>query len=179
MSRVVWITGLPASGKTTLARALVAALEAEGMRATLVDSDEVRAVLTPSPSYEPSERAIVYRSLAYLARRLDEAGVVPIVAATAHARSIRDEARAICDGVFLVHARASLAVCEARDPKHLYRQAREKTDGTMPGVHVAYEAPADADLEVDTATGSPQAGAKGIVDALRARDPQLWLAQPR
>jgi adenylylsulfate kinase-like enzyme len=179
MSRVLWITGLPASGKTTLARALVAVLEREGIRATLVDSDEVRAVLTPHPSYEPNERAIVYRALAYLARRIDETGVVPIVAATAHSRSIRDEARTICDGFFLVHTRASLAVCEARDPKHLYRQARAQTGGTMPGVHVAYDAPADADIDVDTATGSPEAGAKGVVDALRTHAPEIWLAQPR
>ena len=174
MSRVVWITGLPASGKTTLARALVTALEAEGIRATLVDSDEVRAVLTPQPSYEPNERAVVYRALAYLARRLDEAGVVPIVAATAHARKIRDETRAVCGGFFLVHARASQAVCEARDPKHLYREARSRTDGAMPGIHVAYEAPTDANVEVDTAVGSPEAGAKVVVDALKAHAPELW-----
>lgn len=169
LSRVVWLTGLPASGKTTLARAIVATLTARGVPATLVDSDETRAVLTPRPTYDPAERALFYRALAYLARRLDEAGVVPIVAATAHSRATRDEARSITGGLFLVHTRAPLSVCEARDPKNLYRDAHARERGSMPGVHVPYEPPADADLEVDTTSDTPAAGAQAVIDALTQR----------
>jgi adenylylsulfate kinase len=151
---VVWITGRPASGKSTLARALAAELSSRGAAATIVDSDEVRAVITPEPRYTREERAIVYRALAYLAARLAREGIVAVVAATAHEAATRDEARRICReegaGWLLVHARCPLAVCEARDPKGLYRRARSHPGGTLPGVGVPYEEPVDADVTVDT-----------------------------
>ncbi len=169
MSRVVWITGLPASGKTSLARALVALLRERGVDATLVDSDETRSVITPQPTYEAAERMLVYRAMAYLAKRLDESGTVPVVAATAHARELRNEVRQIAGGLFLVHASAPLAVCEARDPKGLYERARAQEDGAMPGIHVRYEPPDDADLEVDTGGDDPDGAARRVLDALDHR----------
>jgi len=147
---VIWITGRPASGKTTLAKRLVVALEARGHRATLIDSDEVRAVITPHPTYSPEERSIVYRAIAYLARRASEWSVVPVVAATAHDPELRAAARAIVPDMLLVHARCPLSVCEARDPKGLYRRARANPVGAMPGIHVPWFEPDDADVVIDT-----------------------------
>lgn len=149
MSRVVWITGRPASGKTTLGRALVTALRERGTRASLVDSDDVRAAVTPHPTYAPEERAIVYRAIAYVARRLADEGVTAIVAATAHEEALRRAAREVCGSMFLIYARCSAETAERRDPKGLYRSARAAVRGAMPGVHVAFEEPADADLIVD------------------------------
>lgn len=169
MSRIVWITGLPASGKTSVAKALVAMLRERGHEATLVDSDETREAITPKPTYDPAERALVYRAMAYLAKRLDEAGTIPVVAATAHARELRDEVREVAGGLFLVHASAPLAVCEARDPKGLYQRARVQEEGAMPGVHVRYEAPSDADLEVDTGGDDAARAARNVLDALVRR----------
>lgn len=169
MSRVVWITGLPASGKTSVAKALVALLRERGLEATLVDSDETREVITPNPSYDAGERALVYRAMAYLAKRLDDAGTIPIVAATAHARELRDEVRKIAGGLFLVHASAPLATCEARDPKGLYERARAQGEGAMPGVHLRYEAPNDADLEIDTGGDDVSRAARSVLDALDRR----------
>ncbi len=169
MSRVVWITGLPASGKTTVARELVAMLRERGLEATLVDSDETREIITPNPTYEAAERALVYRAMAYLAKRLDDAGTIPVVAATAHARELRDEVRKVAGGLFLVHASAPLAVCEARDPKGLYERARSQSDGAMPGVHVRYEPPSDADLEVDTGGDDAARAARAVLEALDRR----------
>ncbi len=150
MTRVVWITGRPASGKTTLGRTLVAALGERGTRAVLVDSDDVRAAITPHPSYSPEERAIVYRAIAYVARRLADEGVVPIVAATAHEEALRRAAREVCGPWLLIYARCSAETCERRDPKGLYRTARAAEGGAMPGVHVRFEEPEDADVIVDT-----------------------------
>jgi adenylylsulfate kinase-like enzyme len=151
---IVWITGRPASGKTTLARALAEALRARGRSVEIVDSDEVRAVITPQATYSKEERAIVYRSFAYLARRLAEAGRLVIVAATAHDPALRSEARAIASAggarFVLVHAKASAETCEARDPKGLYRAARARARGTMPGVQEPWSDPDDADLVVET-----------------------------
>ena len=148
---VVWITGRPASGKTTLGLELVAAFGRAGQKATLVDSDEVRLHLTPQPTYGADERALVYRAIAYAARRLSEEGILAVVAATAHDEALRDAARTICPGLFLIHARCAATTCESRDPKALYRSARARDSGSMPGVHVAWVDPIDADAEVDTA----------------------------
>lgn len=147
---IVWITGRPASGKTTLAQRVVA--ESDGI---LVDSDEVRAAITPHPTYSAEERSVVYRAIAYVARRLHDAGLRPIVAATAHDPALRAAAREICGELFLVLADCPLEVCEQRDPKGLYSAAR-KASGSMPGVHVAWVDPLDADLVVATDRHVPE-----------------------
>jgi adenylylsulfate kinase len=147
---VLWITGRPACGKSTLARALVDALTARGRRATLIDSDEVREAITPEPTYSPEERGLFYRALAYLAARLAREGIIAVVAATAHEAAYRRWASEICPGWFLIYARCPREVCEARDPKGLYARARRDPCNTLPGVGVPYEEPADADLVVET-----------------------------
>jgi adenylylsulfate kinase len=162
---VIWITGRPASGKSTLARALAEELGARGIRATIVDSDEARAAITPEPGYTAEERALFYRALAYLAARLTGEGIVPIVAATAHEAEYRRWAREICPGLFLIYARCPLAVCEARDPKGLYRRAHSDERTTLPGVGVSYEEPTDADLIVDTETPLTPAQVCAAADA--------------
>ena len=164
MTPVAWILGRPASGKTTLGRRIVAAIAARGAAATLLDSDEARAAITPSPTYSTEERLTVYRALAWSAARLAEQGVVVVVAATAHEASLRRAVRAIVADVLFVHARCPPELCERRDPKGLYRAARASAHGTMPGVHVPYEEPTDADVVVDTGGSVSDA----VVDALVA-----------
>src|SRR5262245_46383351 len=146
---VLWITGRPASGKSTLARALADELTSRRMRATVVDSDEVRAAITPEPQYSAAERELCYRALAYLASRLGRERIVAVVAATAHEATYRRWARELCPGLFLVYARCPLSVCEARDPKGLYRRARTESHSRLPGVGVPFEEPIDADAIVD------------------------------
>lgn len=156
-----WITGRPASGKTTLGQALVDALRAAGRASELVDSDEVRRALTPHPTYADDERRIVYRSIAYVARRLSEVSIIPIVAATAHDGALRAAVREVCGAMLFIHADCPLEVCEARDPKGLYRVARAGP-GRMPGVHLPWVDPTDADFVVRT----DQAIAQGVLDQL-------------
>ncbi len=170
---IVWITGRPASGKTTLARRVV---EAAG--GVLVDSDEVRRAITPHPTYTADERAIVYRSIAYLARRMHDAGLFPVVAATAHDPALRAAAREVCGDVFLVLADCPLEVCEARDPKELYRAARSG-GGTMPGVHVPWVDPSDADLVVATDREVPDEVIAAIARAARRAAKSTPAGAPR
>ena len=173
MSGVVWITGLPASGKTTLAHRLVAELERRGRRALMLDSDEVRRVLTPTPRFTPEERLLVYRAMAYTALRLAALGPVVVVAATAHEQGLRDAVRAIVDDVFLVWARCPIAVCEARDPKGLYRQAHTTHIGAMPGVHATFDEPHDADAIVDTSAPLTDEQVRSLADRIVAKLPPL------
>lgn len=169
MTRAIWITGLPASGKTTLALRICTALQGRGVRAALVDSDEVRSAITPTPIYSIDERLIVYRAIAYVASRLVEEGIVPIVAATAHDLRLRRAAREILPDLFLVHARCALEECERRDPRGLYARARANealhAQTTLPGVGESYQEPDDADLVVDTSSRVPQAIVERIADA--------------
>jgi adenylylsulfate kinase len=166
---VLWITGLPASGKTTLARELYREFESRSIRARVLDSDEARAVLTPQPSYSAEERALFYRALAYAAALLAQEGIVALVAATAHEEAYRQAARSLSPSWFLVYARCPLEVCEARDPKGLYRRARADPQTTLPGVGVAFEEPTDADAVIDTDAPVPASQVRALVDAFLAR----------
>jgi adenylylsulfate kinase len=147
-------------------------LKLRKVRATVVDSDEMRAVVTPKPSYTPEEWELVYRALAYLAARLAREGIVAVVAATSHAAEYRRWARELCPNWFLVYARCPLEVSEARDPKGLYKQARGGESTRLPGVGVPYEEPADADAIVDTDAPVTAVQARALVDAFLARLPK-------
>lgn len=148
---IVWFTGLPASGKTTLARRVQAQLGNRRRAAVVLDSDELRDVLG-THAYAPTDRAQFYRALAELAVLLARQGVVVLVAATAPHREDRDRARAALDaesarGRFVeVWVATPLADCEARDPKGLYAAARRGEASQLPGLGVAYEAPEAPDV---------------------------------
>jgi adenylylsulfate kinase len=171
-SGVLWITGRPAAGKSTLARMLVEELKRRKVRATVVDSDEMRAVVTPNPRYTTEERELVYRALAYLAARLAREGIVAVVAATSHAAEYRRWARELCPHWFLVYARCPLEVAAARDPKGLYQQAREDKRSTLPGACVPYEEPTDADAIIDTDTPVTAVQARALVESFLERLPK-------
>lgn len=138
---VLWVSGLPASGKTTLAHQVVDTLRRRGIEAALVDSDEVREVLTPSPTFRGQERRMVYRSIAHAAKGLSSEGIVAVVAATAHSHGLQEEAEAICGQLYWVLADCPQPICERRDPKGLYRKARADPENTLPGVGLPYEPP--------------------------------------
>ncbi len=151
---VVWFTGLPSSGKTTLARRAQRALAAAGRAAVLLDSDELRDVLD-AHAYAPDDRDRFYRALAALAALLARQGIVALVAATAPHRRDRERAREAISGgpagrFVEVWVDTSLAACEARDPKGLYAQARRGAASQLPGVGVAYEPPVSPEV---TASG--------------------------
>jgi adenylylsulfate kinase len=155
---IVWFTGLPASGKTTLARRVQAQLVRAARPAVLLDSDELREVLG-ARSYAPDERGRFYQALAALAVLLARQGTVVLVAATAPRRADRDRARtALAEAAPFVEVwvKTPLAVCEARDPKGLYAKARRDEASELPGVGVAYEEPQEpaviAEGEADETT---------------------------
>ena len=148
---IVWFTGLPASGKSTLARRVHARFVATGRTPVLLDGDELRNVLD-AHSYEVTDRDRFYRSLAGLAALFANQGLIVLVAATAPRRQDRDRARAqvAADGVFIeVWVKTPLSECAARDPKGLYAQARRGDARELPGVGVAYEPPLAPEVIAD------------------------------
>ena len=90
MSWAIWITGLPASGKSVLARAAAAELRAGGDAVVVLELGEIRKFLTPSPTYTDTERDVVYRALVYMATALTTSGTPVTIDATAHRRAWRD-----------------------------------------------------------------------------------------
>ncbi|MBS1150624.1 MAG: cysC [Myxococcaceae bacterium] len=138
---VVWFTGLPASGKSTLARTVSRRLERRGRRPILLDSDELRDAIAVGLGYGPKARSGFYAALANLAVLLAKQGHVVLVAATAHRRAYRDRARKQAGRFLEVFVDAPLEDCRGRDIKGLYRLAAKGKLRSLPGVGVRYEAP--------------------------------------
>jgi len=141
---VVWFTGLPASGKSTLAERVRDRLE--GHRAcVLLDSDAVREALG-TLSYTGTDRDAFYTTLGRLAALFAHQGLVVLVAATAPRRAHRNAARTIAPRFIEVHVRTSLEESERRDIKGLYARARAGEAPTLPGIGTPYEPPDHPDL---------------------------------
>jgi adenylylsulfate kinase len=134
---VVWLTGLPSSGKTTLARALRDRLPGSA----LLDGDEVRACLLPSLGYDEAARAAFYESLARLAALLARQGLIVLVPATAPLRAHRELARALAPRFVEVHVAAGVETCADRDDKGLWAAARAGRIHDLPGAGAPYEPP--------------------------------------
>ncbi|MGE5248294.1 MAG: adenylyl-sulfate kinase, partial [Verrucomicrobiota bacterium] len=155
----VWLTGLPASGKSTIARELVRQLAARGVRPRVLESDAVRREITPGATYGISERAMFYASLSFAARVLTEHGVPVIVDATANRRAYRDRSRREIPRVVEVYVRCPLAVCRLRDPKGIYRRGAKGLAPNVPGLSAPYERPLRPEVTVDGDSASPEESA--------------------
>ena len=165
----VWITGLPASGKSTIARALVRELADRGVDVAVLESDELRRVLTPHPTYSEEERTTFYESMAHIGSMLVEHGVPVIFDATANRRAYRAAGRARIERFVEVFVACPLDVCMARDPKGIYREARAGQASTVPGLQSSYEAPEQPDLIVPGSGQVPEAATRAIVRLLEDR----------
>ncbi|HEU4382692.1 MAG TPA: adenylyl-sulfate kinase [Anaeromyxobacteraceae bacterium] len=138
---VVWLTGLPASGKSTLAARLADRLRAQGRAAVVLDSDAVRRTLVPAPGYSPAERDAFYETLARLSALVARQGLAVLVAATAPRRAHRAAARALAPRFVEVFVDVPAEECARRDPKGLWARARAGEAPTLPGAGAAYEPP--------------------------------------
>jgi adenylylsulfate kinase len=165
---VVWFTGLPSSGKTTLARETLRQVRAAGEASCLLDGDEIRQCLHPPPGYGPEARADFYKTLASLAALLARQGLTVLVAATAHRRADRETARRLAgDGWMEVYVDTPIDVCEKRDAKGLYKKARAGNIQDFPGVQERYEPPgADA---LRASSGDVVSEAERLTAAIRSR----------
>lgn len=165
---VVWFTGLPSSGKTTLAREMLRLLRADGEPCCLLDGDEVRECLHPAPGYGAEARTDFYKTLAALAALLSRQSLVVVVAATTHRRADRENAREVAAGRFVeVLVDTPLDVCEQRDAKGLYAKARAGEIQNFPGVQEAYEPPGDEALRIASSDLAEEA--PGLLEEIRLR----------
>jgi bifunctional enzyme CysN/CysC len=163
---VVWLTGLPGAGKSTIADALERRLHAMGRHTYVLDGDNVRSGLNKDLGFTPEDRAENVRRVAETARLLLDAGLIVIVALVSPFRADRAVARDLFDGGdFLeVWVDTPAEVCADRDPKGLYAKAKAGTLPNLTGVGQAYEPPEHPDLVVDGAGSLAEA-----VELLAAR----------
>ncbi len=134
---VAWFTGLPSSGKSTLAAEVAGELRLRGIEAVTLDSDELRAALVPPLGYDEQSRAQLYGTLARLAAMIARQGHVVLVPATAHRRVFRDAARGLAPAFVEIFVDTPLDECRRRDTKGLYAAHVAQA----PGAGIEYERP--------------------------------------
>jgi adenylylsulfate kinase len=156
---VVWFTGLSGSGKTTVARLLDRRLHEAGKRSFLLDGDVMRTGITKGLGFGREDREENLRRFTEVARLFAEAGVITLVSAIAPYEASRQQARERigAERFLLVHVATPLAVCEARDPKGLYKAARAAELFDFTGISSPYEEPVAPDLVLRPEDGEPPA----------------------
>jgi len=172
-----WVTGLPGSGKTTVASIAADILRARGVHVKVLNIDDVRKVLTPRPTYGEDERAIVYAALAYMAKLLVEEGVNVIIDATGNLRRYRDVARGLIPDFAEVLINCPMDVAMGREakriggsaPKDIYEKGKTGKSSTVPGLNVPYEPPWQPLATLDTDKLAPEAAGALMADALLDR----------
>jgi adenylylsulfate kinase len=167
----VWLTGLSGSGKSTIAVDLEKRLLERGVRAYILDGDNVRHGLNKNLGFSPEDRTENIRRIGEVAKLFTHAAVVTVTAFISPYRADRDQVRALMgEGDFVeVYVKCPIEVCEQRDVKGLYKKARAGEIKEFTGISAPYEAPEKAELTIDTSTQSVEASAKQILDYLASR----------
>jgi len=149
---VLWFTGLPSSGKSTLAHQLERSLFDRGCNAYVLDGDNIRHRLNKDLSFSPEDRQENIRRIGEVANLFADSGSIVIAAFISPYREDREQARALNEPgrFFEVYCKCSLEKCEERDPKGLYRRARKGEVTAFTGVSAPYEEPEDPEILIDT-----------------------------
>jgi len=164
--RVIWFTGLPCSGKSTLASAVCEVLKARGMAMEYLDGDAVRK-LEPHLGFSRKDRDEHIKRIGERACRLEADGVFVVASFVSPYRDTRNFVRQMCSNFFEVHVSTPLAECEKRDTKGLYAKARKGEIPNFTGVNDPYEEPLTPELRIDTASQSIEEGLKLILAAIK------------
>lgn len=165
MAMVIWITGLPGCGKSTVASALKEKLA----DAVILRMDELRKLVTPVPTYSDEEREHVYRAFVYTAKTLYTLGHNVIMDATGNRRSWRRLARELIPDFFEVYLKCPVELCMYREktrlnthsaPKDIYKKGEKGSP--VPGINVPYEEPENPELVIDAEKYAPEKAAEKI-----------------
>jgi len=167
-SLVLWFTGLPASGKSTLANALECKLHENGIHTYLLDGDNVRQGLCKDLDFSQNGRRENIRRIAEVAKLFIEAGIVVVTAFISPYRADREMTRKmfISNEFIEIYIKCPLHECEYRDPKGLYRKARSGRIKSFTGITDPYEEPEQPEVVVETNKNSVEQSVKLIVDYL-------------
>ncbi|QQX79442.1 adenylyl-sulfate kinase [Shewanella sp. KX20019] len=167
---LLWFTGLSGSGKSTLAGALERALFDGGFHTYLLDGDNVRHGLCKDLGFSASDRDENLRRVGEVAKLMVDAGLVVLSAFISPTKEERERVRGLFEeGRFIeVHVSTPIEVCEARDPKGLYKKARAGEIKEFTGISAPYETPIAAELTIDTSKGDIATQVNALLDYLAA-----------
>jgi adenylylsulfate kinase len=169
---VIWLTGIPGSGKTTIAKALYPKLKELGFKAEILDGDTVRKELSPELGFTKQDREIHARRVVYLCKLLSRNGVISIVSLISPYREFRRYARGetnIDDNFYEVYVKCSLETCMKRDPKGLYKKALSGEIKDLTGLQDPYEEPENPEVVVNTEVQTLEENVKVILDKVLQR----------
>jgi len=164
---VVWLTGLPASGKTTVSKELEPRLRKVCQYVELLDGDEIRQNLSKGLGFSREDRETHLRRVVYVAKLLSRNGVGVIAAFISPYRNIREYARKETTNFLEVYVKCSVETCAKRDPKGLYKKASTGQIKDLTGPQDTYEEPLSPDLVVNTEELTVSQSADSIISKLR------------
>ncbi len=164
----VWFTGLPSSGKSTLARSLERLLKKAGLPVELLDGDVVRTHLSKGLGFSREDRDLNIKRIGFVCHLLTKHGVVAIVSAVSPYREARGYNRRMIGEFVEVYVKASPAACETRDVKGLYKKARAGEIKGFTGVDDPYEEPEHPEVICHTEKESPEESLIKVVERLEA-----------
>lgn len=169
---ILWLTGLPAAGKTTLAREIARRLETMGVRAFVLDGDDLRRGLNSDLGFSHTARNESVRRAGHAAKLLVDAGTIAVAALISPFRKHRQRIRELAgDGRFVeIFVDAPLHVCEQRDPKGLYASARAGDIRDVTGIDSPYEPPENPAIRLQSAEHPPDELAGQVIRYLRERE---------
>jgi len=164
---VIWITGLPASGKTTIGKILKEKLINIGFKVEHLDGDEVRRWLSPEAGFSREDRLRHLRRVAYVSHLLARNGVVVIDTFVSPYRESRDLARSLIKRFVEVYIDCPLEEVIKRDPKGLYEKALRGEIDNMTGIQDPYEEPINPEVKINCISDSPEEAANKIIIKLK------------
>ena len=164
---VIWLTGIPGSGKTTLALEIKKHYEKNGLPVDILDGDEIRKTLSKDLGFSPEERKEHNRRVICVAQILAKNGVTTIVPLISPYRETRANARKEIPTFFEVWVKASVDECIKRDPKGLYKKALEGEIKNLTGLQAPYEEPENPELIIDTEKLSVEESVRAIISKIK------------
>jgi len=168
---MLWLTGLPSSGKSTIAFTAEHALVAKGRLAYVLDGDNIRHGLNKNLGFSADDRGENIRRIGEVGKLFVDCGAVTLTSFVSPYRADRDAVRDLMeDGEFLeVFVDTPVEICEQRDPKGLYAKARAGEIPNFTGISDPYESPENPELVIETASSTPEEAANTIIDMLQKR----------
>lgn len=165
---VIWLTGLSASGKSTVAREVELALVENGKNSYVLDGDNIRQGLNSNLGFSPDDRKENIRRIGEVAKLFCESNVITLTAFISPYKADRDLARKLIPAgqFFEIFCDASLEDCEKRDPKGLYKKARAGQIPEFTGISAPYEAPDQAELVLKTGEETLEESTRRVLDLL-------------
>ncbi|MDN4492917.1 adenylyl-sulfate kinase [Ureibacillus aquaedulcis] len=171
-SFILWFTGLSASGKSSIANALARVLFERGNQTFVLDGDNIRHGLNKDLGFDEDSRKENIRRIGEVSKLFVESGQIVLTAFISPYQEDRDVVRALVeDGEFIeVYVKCSVEECERRDPKGLYKKARNEEIKNFTGISAPYEAPVNPEIVVDSENFSIEECAKQLIQILTEKE---------